>query len=247
MSILRKLFQSSSGNSASDASAPSASDVGAPRYEPTTPRASGNGTQTSPELASWTEFYPVLVGAETIGNLAASTPMQKAAAELTERLERDTYVDFLKQFYSTGASRAPGSWRYADITTALLAAATLARPKSYLEIGVRRGRSMAAVATVQPEVDVVGFDIWEENYGGMQNPGAEFVRSEMRRLGHRGKLELVSGDSHITVPKYFQDHPDAYFDLITVDGDHTDRGARSVLRCSFASIEQTIVVHGRKV
>jgi len=224
MSILGKIYRSLFGD------ATARNGVGPAQYEASTQRASNNKAAVSPDLASWEEFYPTLIGAGTIGTLAASPSMQKAAASLIERLESDNYVEFLKRFYAEGAAQAGADWKYADITTALLAAATLARPANYLEIGVRRGRSMAAVASVRPEIDIVGFDLWMEDYGGMPNPGPDFVRDEMRRLGHQGKLELISGDSHATVPEYFRRHPQAFFDLITVDGDHTDQGARLDLR-----------------
>ena len=51
------------------------------------------------------------------------------------------------QVYAGGRGKAGGDWRYADILTVLAAACDLIRPRSYLEIGVRRGRSMAMVAS----------------------------------------------------------------------------------------------------
>ena len=207
-----------------------ASRAGPAQYLASTPRAPGNVSGAPAELASWEEFYPTLVGAGTIGALASGHAMQGAAAALFQKLDSDAYLEFVKRFYAAGAGRAGADWKYADITTALMAAATLTHPANYLEIGVRRGRSLAAVASVRPEIDIVGFDMWVENYGGMPNPGPDFVRNEMHRLGHRGRLELVSGDSHETVPAYFREHPEAFFDLVTVDGDHTDLGARLDLR-----------------
>jgi predicted O-methyltransferase YrrM len=73
---------------------------------------------------------------------------------------------------------------------------------------------------------MVGFDLWVENYAGMENPGKEFVRKELDRVGFRGSVEFVDGDSRQTVPRYFAEHPDLFFDLITVDGDHSTEGAR---------------------
>jgi len=55
------------------------------------------------------------------------------------------------------------------------------------------------------------------------------VEAEVRRLGHRGRLELVSGDSRETVPAYLDAHPGVSFDLVTVDGDHTPAGAAADL------------------
>ena len=47
---------------------------------------------------------------------------------------------------------------------------------NYLEIGVRRGRSMSVLASQANDADFYGFDLWVKNYTGSENPGAEFVR-----------------------------------------------------------------------
>lgn len=115
------------------------------------------------------------------------------------------------------------------------------RPRAYLEVGVRRGFSMAIVAARCPDVEMYGFDAWVRQYAGVKNPGPRFVRRELARIGHRGKLYLVGGNSHRTLPAFFK-HPSAplldrlrigirrmpgptAFDLITIDGDHSLLGA----------------------
>jgi predicted O-methyltransferase YrrM len=80
-----------------------------------------------------------------------------------------------------------------------------------------------------PHVDAYGFDLWVADYAGMPNPGEAFVRAEMTRLGHRGQLVLVSGDSKTTLPAFLAENPDLYFDLVTIDGDHSAEGARADL------------------
>jgi predicted O-methyltransferase YrrM len=145
------------------------------------------------------------------------------------RLQHDQYMNFVENYYRRGLESFGESWVYADINTVLLGLARLLRVESYLEIGVRRGRSMAMIAAQQSGCYIAGFDMWMENYGGMENPGPDFVRAEMQHLGHHGQLELISGDSHRTVPQYFKDNPARFFDLITVDGDHSEMGAAADL------------------
>jgi predicted O-methyltransferase YrrM len=150
--------------------------------------------------------------------------------QIIEHLEPDDYIRYLQAYYQAGLVRFGDAWRYADIVTALLAAAQLIHPQAYLEIGVRRGRSMAMVTATCQDCAMVGFDLWTADYAGMTNPGPDFVEGEMKKLGYRGTLNLIRGDSHQTVPEYFKTNPQAYFDLITVDGDHSERGAAQDLR-----------------
>ena len=181
-----------------------------------------------PSQAAW--YDPVIIGPSTPGELAVSAPCLRRVVAVLERLEPDDYIRYLLQYYRAGLERFGDAWRYADILTALLAVAEIVRPEHYLEIGVRRGRSMAMVAAACPDCSMVGFDLWTPDYAGMPNPGPEFVRTEMAKVGHRGALELVSGDSHETVPRFLSEHPEMFFDLVTVDGDHSRKGAERDLR-----------------
>ena len=140
--------------------------------------------------------------------------------------------------------------RYQD-TSAWFDAATLLnwiarnlKPGNYLEIGVRRGRSMAQVLVESPETQAFGFDLWIPGYGSLPeqgihtaNPGPEFVLGELAKLGISKLPKLVRGDSHATLPVFFQDpaNPQS-FDLILVDGDHTTEGARADLELAFAHL-----------
>jgi hypothetical protein len=169
-----------------------------------------------PSLAGPRTFLPSCVGAD---------PVRKAR-RLMDTLSPDDFLEFIKNFYDAGLARFGNDWEYADINTFLVGISNLLKPESYLEIGVRRGRSACMVASESPDVHIVGFDMWIENYAGMPNPGEDMVRSELKQVGHRGIVEFYSGDSKLTVPKYFENNPNNFFDLVTVDGDHSVRGAR---------------------
>jgi predicted O-methyltransferase YrrM len=173
-----------------------------------------------------TEWYPpAMLGAETVVARLFEPRLVGAAIELLQRLTPDAYTSYLLEYCTEGVRRFGPSWRYADIVTVLLCLAEILAPRRYLEIGVRRGRSAAAVASVQPDCALALFEMWEVDYAGMANPGPDFVRAELSRIGYRGAVTFVDGDSHDTLPKFFRDNPDATFDLITVDGDHSTKGA----------------------
>ena len=167
----------------------------------------------------------LILGPTSVGSCSLDPETPRQALRILERLEPDADLVNNLDFYRAGLERFGDSWRYADIITVLFAATKMIQPTSYLEIGVRRGRSMAMVASLCPTCDIVGFDMWVPNYANLPNPGPEFVRAEMKKLGHSGCLELISGDSRETVPRYFRENPEAYFDVITVDGDHSETGA----------------------
>ncbi|MGB2694613.1 MAG: class I SAM-dependent methyltransferase [Dehalococcoidia bacterium] len=118
-------------------------------------------------------------------------------------------------------------WRHADLLTTLAAAAYLIQPRTYLEIGVWRGRSTAVVGTMSPTCAIYGFDLWIPDYAGMPNPGPDFVRNELQSMGYRGELTLISGESKRTLPALLREHPELYFDMITIDGDKSIPGAGS--------------------
>ena len=182
---------------------------------------------SAPPTPEGIDFYgSAVAGACSIGNLATSPAVLDEVLALLATLDQDDYVDYVHSFVVAGRAAAGESWAYADITTVLAAAARLLRPRSYLEIGVRRGRSAAVVAAGAPECDIVAVDLWNEGYAGMENPGPELVREQLGRAGHRGSIRFVSGDSHAQLPRLFAAEPRLTFDLITVDGDHSTGGAR---------------------
>lgn len=179
-----------------------------------------------PEFKAW--YSPIMLGPEAIGSWAIHPYSLRKVLKILDLLEADDYINFLKSYYDEGLKRFGRLWRYADILSVLYAVSSILRPVSYLEIGVRRGRSMAMVGANCPHCHLVGFDLWEGVYAGIPNPGPDFVRNELKKTGYFGEMELIKGDSHITVPDYFKKKDD-YFDVITVDGDHSEKGAKQDL------------------
>ena len=173
---------------------------------------------------------PVLLGKETISQLVLDAGNIQESYGLLKELQNDQYLKFLVKYYEKGFSLFGDKWVYADIITALNAVSKNIKVQSYLEIGVRTGRSMVTVARNAPDCKIVGFDMWIEDYAGMDNPGPDSVLELLRKYHYSGDVELIAGNSLSTVPEYFKKNPDQYFDLITVDGDHRIKGARKDLR-----------------
>ena len=177
------------------------------------------------------EYYSsVLLTPQYILSKAQSSKAIEDALSLTRELEPDDYTRFLEEYYIAGLESLGRDWVYADIVTALLTASNFIKPGNYLEIGVRRGRSLAAVVSQSPNVNVYAFDMWMENYGNNPNPGPEFVQEEMEKFGYTKPINFVNGNSHETLSQFFKKHPHIEFDMITVDGDHSYEGALQDLR-----------------
>jgi predicted O-methyltransferase YrrM len=121
-----------------------------------------------------------------------------------------------------------------ELRTILRTLARQRQPRNYLEIGVRRGWSLAQVVAECPHVDVTACDSWVVGYGGVANPGAQFVRDELAKVAPQwqGQLTFLEGSSRNFLPELVRQG--VRFDLITIDGDHTAAGARADLRDGLA-------------
>lgn len=177
-------------------------------------------------LQTSANFYgSVLLNPTTLANLATAPETWQRILAFHQQLATDEYVAYLDGYYRECVDRFGAHWHYLDIVNVLFAAAQVLQPKHYLEIGVRRGRSVCVVARACPTVNVFAFDLWMPDYAGMENPGPEFVALELKKHGHQGTVSFIDGDSHVTVPQFFGEHPGLELDLITVDGDHSEAGA----------------------
>ena len=170
-------------------------------------------------------YGTVMMNPGTLARISTTEQTWQEILSFHGLLATDDYVEHLHAFYLESVRRFGENWVYMDIVNVLYAAAKTLHPANYLEIGVRRGRSVCTVVRGCPSVNVVAFDMWVENYAGMENPGPEFVQAEMKKHGFTGDVNFVNGDSHETIPRYFADFPEMTFDLITVDGDHSEEGA----------------------
>lgn len=87
----------------------------------------------------------------------------------------------------------------------------------YLEIGVQEGDSLWSVLQNESVLLAVGIDIWNEDSGGTNRGNPNHI--PVRFADAMNRLVIISGDSHHILPGLRH-----AFDLIFVDGDHSEVG-----------------------
>ncbi len=111
---------------------------------------------------------------------------------------------------------------------ALQFVASLRKPQQYLEVGVCDGDSVKVVveATLDSLQKLVLCDTWGGEFSGTGRGTHEYVARLLADTGYKGEIQWLDGDSHQLLRPAVQGQS---FDLILIDGDHSEAGARQDL------------------
>jgi hypothetical protein len=110
--------------------------------------------------------------------------------------------------------------RYYSASAKNLAATSTA--PTICEVGFNWGATALMFLHAAPAARVVSFDLGERLY---TNASEQHLLSS-----YGGRLQLIRGDSRLTIPAYAAKHPSAACDLVLVDGDHSLAGESANLQ-----------------
>lgn len=102
-------------------------------------------------------------------------------------------------------------------------------PKKILEIGTRTGLSLCQLLSAYIDYSgietIVSCDLFND---GFISPGLVKLNLKTLNIPQNiiDKINFITGDSRIEIPKYAKEHPDDKFDYILVDGSHVEVDAR---------------------
>ena len=188
------------------------------------PKQKFNYLDTSKDLL----FDPIIFSPEYIYQEAIKSENNFEIIKFLDQISEPD-LEFFKSYYKLISNSHNKYSSYIDLIKILHVISKLIKPENYLEVGVRRGRSLSIVGKNSPSCNMYGFDQWSENYAGLKNTGPEIAIERLKKVNHHGDVNFFSGDSKYTIPQFKKKITPVYFDMITIDGDHTYAGAKKDL------------------
>jgi ADP-heptose:LPS heptosyltransferase/2-polyprenyl-3-methyl-5-hydroxy-6-metoxy-1,4-benzoquinol methylase/predicted O-methyltransferase YrrM len=168
----------------------------------------------------------------------SSSRVKTRVLEIVSKLRADGALDQEVARYSYAAANS-SCWY--DAATALSWIVSTLKPATYLEFGVRSGRSIAQVAVQSPTTKVYGLRNWSHQDGtsgreqGAESRGPDFIYEELSRLGVAGKPTLIDGDYRKDLSQTLADaRVPENFDLMFINGSHSLGDAQAALATAFS-------------
>jgi ADP-heptose:LPS heptosyltransferase/peptidoglycan/xylan/chitin deacetylase (PgdA/CDA1 family)/predicted O-methyltransferase YrrM len=169
-----------------------------------------------------------------------SVKYQRKTLDAWSHIELDSPLLFRKESMEQHIENGSPFW---NIHVALAFVGSRFQPRSYLEVGVRTGASMVQVLYNSSPVQVTGVDLWSGNYASLPN-ALDFAKMQIARfqqgVGQQSPIELVQGNSHVILKQLIMQM--RKYELITVDGDHSDAGAMSDLEDAYLLLEERGII-----
>ncbi len=110
---------------------------------------------------------------------------------------------------------------------------------SYLEIGVQEGKSLEAVVANAPYLKRLTLcDTWGRKSGGTGRSSHSHIDVMLQNLRYAGSVMYLDGDSMKTLPGLKE-----HFDLVHVDGNHSEEHCLADLKNGWARCKQVLVAH----
>lgn len=178
-------------------------------------------TPTTPVLckkAAYEEISP-----EKVLSILGSPAVQAGVLEAWRFVETDVPI---QEQIAVLRKHIADNQPFWNLYVGLAYTAQVLQPRTYLEIGVRTGCSMVQVLAHSCLQGVVGVDLWTGNYADLPNTltyAKKQIENFCQKTGRTVPVHLIQGDSHQILKQLIQ--AQCRFDLITVDGDHFEKGA----------------------
>ena len=98
-------------------------------------------------------FDPIIFTPSYIREELKKPSYNKEIYNILKNQQNEPYVKFVKEYYKEITIKHKNHSNYVDMIKVLHVISKLIRPENYLEIGVRRGRSISIVAKNSPKIN----------------------------------------------------------------------------------------------